>query len=421
MKERIFIRTFGCSLNQSDSEQIAGLLTKAGFIIAQKPEDADLLILNSCTVKSPAENALFKEIRCWKSKKIVIAGCIPQTDREKLKNYSLIGTKNLQQIVEVVQETLKGNVIQLITHQGNPGLTLPRIRKNKFIGIIPISRGCLGSCTFCKTKAARGNLYSYHPEEIVSLAKEYLADGVNELWLSSQDCGCYGFDIKTNLAELLEKLIKLPGDFKIRVGMANPNHILKILPELIPSYKNKKVFQFLHLPIQSGNDQILKSMKRDYSMKGFKNIISAFRKEIPDLTISTDIICGFPGETEEQFQDSLNLISWLKPLVLNISRFWPREKTPAAKMKPQLVSRLIKERSRKLHHLFRELGKEENEKELGRIKEVLIEEKIKNGFVGRDENYRPIIIKENVELGQKMKVKIVDCSTIDLRGKIIKS
>ena len=208
MKEKIFIRTFGCSLNQSDSEQMAGLLTKAGFTITQKIEDADLIIFNSCTVKSPAENALFKELKRWKDKHLVIAGCIPQTDKNKLKEYSLIGTKNFHQITEVVQETLKGNIIQLLTLRGNPELTLPHIRKNKNIGIIPISRGCLGSCTFCKTKAARGNLYSYHPQEIVSLAKEYLADGVNELWLTSQDCGCYGFDIKTDLAELLKRLTK---------------------------------------------------------------------------------------------------------------------------------------------------------------------------------------------------------------------
>ncbi len=418
--QKIYIKTFGCSLNQSDSEQLAGLLTKAGFTATQKPEDADLIILNSCTVKGPAENALFKELKRWKDKKLVITGCIPQTDKEKLKEYSLIGTKNLYQIVEVVQETLKGNRIQLLASSGNPDLALPRIRKNKNVGIVPVSRGCLGRCTFCKTKAARGNLYSYHPEKIVSLAKEYLADGVNELWLTSQDCGCYGFDIKTDLAELLKKLTGLQGDFKIRIGMANPNHILKILPELIQAYKNKKVFRFLHLPIQSGNNQTLNAMKRDYSVKEFKKIISAFRQEIPKITISTDIICGFPGETEEQFEDSLELTRWLRPKVLNISRFWPREKTPAAKMKSRLISRIIKERSRKLHHLFRKLGKEENEKELGRIKEVLIEEKIKNGFVGRDENYRPIIIQEKAKLGQKMKVKIVDCSAIDLRGKIIK-
>ncbi len=420
MNEKIFIRTFGCSLNQSDSEQMAGVLTQAGFIIIQKPEDADLLILNSCTVKSPTENSLFKEIKKWKNKRLVIAGCIPQTDKEKLKEYSLIGTKNLHQIVEVVQETLKGNLIQILTSKGNPNLTLPRIRKNRNIGIIPISRGCLGSCTFCKTKAARGNLQSYPPKDILYLAEKYLNEGANELWLTSQDCGCYGFDINTNLAELLEQLTKLPADFKIRIGMTNPDHLLKILPELVQAYKHKKVFRFLHLPIQSGNDHTLTAMKRNYSVKEFKTIISAFRKEIPDITVSTDIICGFPGETEEQFQASLDLISWLKPLVLNLSRFWPREKTPAAKMKNQLVSRIVKERSRKLHQLFRELGKKENEKELGRIKEVLIEEKIKNGFVGRDENYRPIIIQETAELGQKARVKIAGCSAIDLRGKIIK-
>ena len=420
MNEKIFIRTFGCSLNQSDSEQMTGVLTEVGFILAPTPDNADLIILNSCTVKGPTENSLFKEIAKWKHKKLVIAGCIPQTDKDKLKEYSLIGTRNLHQIVEVVQETLKGNLIQILTIHGNPDLTLPRIRKNKNIGIIPISRGCLGSCTFCKTKAARGNLQSYQPKDILYLAEQYLNEGANELWLTSQDCGCYGFDIKTNLAELLKILTDLPGDFKIRIGMANPNHVLKILTKLIRSYKHKKVFQFLHLPIQSGNDFILTAMKRDYSAKEFKTIISAFRKEIPNITISTDIICGFPGETEEQFQDSLNFISWLKPLVLNISRFWPREKTPAAKMKNQLTSRLVKERSRKLHQLFRELGKKENEKELGRIKEVIIEEKIKNGFVGRDDNYRPIILHETAELGQKMNVKIVDCSAIDLRGKIIK-
>ena len=295
MKEKIFIRTFGCSLNQSDSEQMAGVLTHAGFIIILKPEDADLIILNSCTVKGPTENSLFKEIKKWKNKRLVIAGCIPQTDKEKLKEYSLIGTKNLNQIVEVVQETLNGNLTQRLTFKGNPGLTLPRIRKNKNVGVIPISRGCLGSCTFCKTKAARGNLQSYPPNDILNLANEYLNEGANELWLTSQDCGCYGFDINTNLAELLEQLTKIPGDFKIRIGMANPDHILKILTKLIQAYKNKKVFRFLHLPIQSGNDLLLTIMKRNYSVKEFKIVISAFRKEIPDITISTDIICGFPG------------------------------------------------------------------------------------------------------------------------------
>ena len=414
----VYFETFGCSANVADSEQMAGLLKAADFTITTKEEDADIIILNSCTVKGPSESTLFRRLQELKDgyKIVVIAGCIAQADPKKLKGYPLIGTNQIHNVVEVIEEALNDNIIRAITTNELPPLNTPLLRKNPIIEIIPINRGCLGFCTFCKTKSARGNLVSYPINEIKKRAKKSVQEGVKEIWLTSQDTGCYGFDIDTDLPTLLEELVKIEGEFKIRVGMMNPDHMSKIQDRLMEVYKNKKIFRFLHLPLQAGNDTVLENMKRLYTTQEYITQITKFKAAIPNITVMTDIIVGFPAETPEQFYDTLTVIRNTSPDAVNISRFWPRPNTPAARMKNMVAGEEIKRRSGVLTDIFHNIARLQNEKWIHWKGDIVINEKGKKEgqWIGRNSYYKQIIVEGNYALGQKVEVKIVKTDTFSL-------
>ena len=419
---KIYIETYGCSLNQSDSELMAGLLKKADFEIVENIEDADVLIVNSCTVKGPTENKFFKRLeeirKKLPDKKIIIAGCIAQTDSEKLEGYSLIGPYQINRIVEVVEETINDNIVTLIAEERNPRLNIPKIRRNNLVEIIPICAGCLGEpCSYCKVKSARGSLFSYDRQEIIKQAKKAIEDGCKEIWLTAQDTGCYGKDINSSLPELLREVVNIEGDFFVRIGMMNPNHAMGFLDELIEAYKNPKIFKFLHIPVQSGNNAILKLMKRRYNVEDFRKIINEFRSRLDNITVSTDIICGFPTESEGQFKDSLNLIREIKPDVLNISRFWPRPKTEAAEMENQIEGWETKRRSQLLADIFNNISRMNNERWINWQGSIIIDEKGKDdSFVGRNFAYKPVVVKGNYKIGDTVDVKIRTVTSFDLRA-----
>lgn len=232
-KYSIYVRTWGCTHNSSDSEYMAGLLAQSGYRVVESAELADLWILNSCTVKNPAEDHFRNEIKqaLNKKKKLVVAGCVPQSDNKSsyLKHISIIGVQQIDKVVEVVEETLKGNAVRYLGVQkegkrktGGASLHMPKIRRNPLIEIIPINTGCLNECTYCKTKQARGNLGSYRIEDIVLRAKTAFAEGVKELWITSEDTGAYGKDIGTSLPELLNSLVQvIPKDCMLRIGKAS--------------------------------------------------------------------------------------------------------------------------------------------------------------------------------------------------------
>jgi len=403
---------------------MAGLLTQATFDIVDTIENADIVIFNTCTVKNPSESAFFRELEKIKIehpyKVIVIAGCIAQSDPTHpiLKDYCLIGTRQTHRIVEVVEEALNDNVVHMLEKGEMPPLNLPKLRKNPIVGIIQINLGCLGACTFCKTKSARFTLKSYPIEDIVKEAKMALSEGVKEIWLTSQDTFCYGFDIGTNIVELLEAIVQIPGDFKIRIGMGNPDHIPKIKNGLIEIFKHPRIFRFLHLPLQSGNNQVLKDMKRAYTTEEFDAIIADFKKAIPDLNIMTDIIVGYPTETEEQFFETLSSIRKHSFDSINISRFWPRPGTPAAELTP-LSGDVVKHRSTVLTDIFHNISTLQNEKWLGWKGKILIDEKGRDGqWIGRNYAYKPIILEGEFTLGDKVNVEIVKTEKFALRGKV---
>jgi len=289
-----------------------------------------------------------------------------------------------------------------------PGLGLPKIPVNSVVGIIPINYGCLGACSYCCVLLARGRLRSYQTNEIVERVKRDLASGAKEIWLTSQDTACYGKEIATNLTDLLRRICEIEGKFFIRVGMMTPNQALEMLDDLIEAYKNEKVFKFLHLPVQSGDNEVLRLMNRFYTVEDFKRIVYSFRKEIPKITLATDVICGFPGESQTAFKRTMELIKEIQPDVVNISKFFPRPHTPAKKMEP-LPPQEVKERSKQMAGLLRRISLRKNRAWINWEGTILIDEKGREkSWIGRNFVYKPVVIKaEGFLLGKFLNVRVV--------------
>ena len=245
-------------------------------------------------------------------------------------------------------------------------------------------------------------------------------DDVREIWLTAQDTGAYGFDKDYNLATLLEEVCKIRREFFVRVGMMNPQNALEILDQLVKAFDNDKIFKFLHIPVQSGNDGVLKSMSRFYSVNDFKRIVDSFRKIMPDISLSTDIICGFPGESEKAFEDSLKLIKEVEPDVVNISKFFPRPKTVAA-TKKQLSSQTVKARSREMSILCKDISRKRNRRWLNWTGRILLDEKgKKSSIIGRNFAYKPVVLSGYVaSLGKQVRVRVKKACPTYLVGELI--
>ncbi len=359
---KIYFETYGCAANQAD-ELVMRSILKDEFEFSNKIENANLVIMLTCGVKGSTENKILSRIELiqknFPEKKVILAGCLTKIIPKKLQkmfpNYSMIGPDEVRDILDIVRRTLNGEKVVELKSKRIMRCIIPTVVKD--VQPIVISSGCLNACAYCATKNAKGNVKSY-PIECVAKAVEYaVKHGAKKILLTATDTSVYGFDIRTNLAELLKEVVKIPGDFKIRVGMMNPQHIKPFLNELIKVYKNPKIIKFVHIPVQAGSNKVLKDMRRGYTVEEFKDIVKKFRKEIPGITISTDIICGFPTETEKDFEETIKLVKEIKPEVMNISKFYPRPNTEAKKMK-QLPTDVIKERSRKLSRIYKEIKKE---------------------------------------------------------------
>jgi MiaB-like tRNA modifying enzyme len=430
MKERasrVFVKSFGCSTNQADGEFIAGCLLTAGYEIVGRVEDADVLVYNTCAVKTPTENRVIDILkRAPKTKKVVVTGCLPLINLDRLKREvrfdGILGPAPGTRIVEAVRKVARGERVVLLNSEAKPGLKLPRCFKNPILSVIPVSYGCLGACSYCCVVFARGHLRSYSIDEIVERVKSDLASGAREVWLTSQDMACYGRDIEVTLADLLEEICNIKGDFLVRIGMMTPNYALEILDRLVEAYKHRKVFKFLHLPVQSGDNEVLQRMQRFYTTEEFSQIVAKFRKAVPNLTLATDVICGFPGETAEAFEKTLRLIEKVKPDIVNISKFFPRPNTLAQKLEPKIQPNEIKARSKKMAELVRKIALEKNQAWIGWKGEVLIDEKgTKLGsWVGRNFAYKPTVVKSKESLlGKRVNVHVTGAFPTYLKAEVV--
>lgn len=445
MQGNVFFKTYGCAFNQLDSELMAGSLLKSGFKIVDTDKDANLILVNSCTVKNLSESKFFNDIKKYQNegKKILVSGCITQAEESylntKLKGISVIGTNDLDQVVHVAKQALLDNPIQILSKLGRKveneqkrlekekiRLLSPKLRNNKLVEIIPINEGCLNTCSFCKTKQARGQLFSYSIESIKKSMENALEAGANEIYLTSQDTGCYGFDIGTNLPALLRELLTIPGDYKIRIGMGNPNHFKKIIDEVLEIMKDdNRIYRFLHIPLQSANNRILDEMKRMYKYEDFREIVTKAKLAIPDITLANDIIVAYPTETEDEFMETVNSLKGTN--VLNFSRFWLRPNTPAERMydkKDFIEGSESKRRAKILKEEFERLAIINNKKWIRWSGECIITEVGKDGtntFIARNDYYKPIVVKDNgnIKVGDKVNVRIDEVTWFDFRGEVI--
>ena len=428
-KNTIFIHTFGCTANQNNSEIMAGLLSQAGFLITNNEELADIIILNTCVVKSKTESKIKRRIQDLKSKNIIVAGCMPETDIKALKklnkNLIFLGTHHFKNIVKIIGDYQERKLDdrqqnKYIEINDEEKLNLPKVPQNKLISIHQISEGCLGECSYCKTRLAKGKLFSYEKESIIKSIESDLQNGAKEIWLTSQDCASYGLDKnkeKSRLPELLKDILGLKHNFKLRLGMMNPNNVLSILNELIEIYKNKKMYKFLHIPIQSASNTILKHMNRFYKIEDAEKIIISFQKQIPDITIATDIIVGYPTETQEDNKQNLEFIKKFKPSVLNLSKFSSHKQTPSGKLK-ELSNKIVKQRTAELMKEHRVTAQENKKVFLNKQVEVFIDKKIsENLYEARDENYNIVLLKTCKEnLGKNISAIIKEAGVHHMKG-----
>jgi MiaB-like tRNA modifying enzyme len=421
----IHIETYGCSANQNNGEIMAGLLSRNGFIIVNNEKIADICILNSCIVKGPTLQKMLSRISQLRKKKLIVAGCMPDIlSKQILKiapKAALLGSHHVNEVVKAAKSLIERKQLILISKQPEIHLCKPKNYKNKVIGITQISEGCLGDCSYCIVKLVKGPLNSYPQDEIIKNIQNDLDSGCKEIWITSQDCASYGLDMpqkKVFLPELLSKILALKGKFQVRLGMSNPNHILPIAKELIELYKNQKIFKFLHIPLQSGSDKVLKTMNRRYSANDFIKIVNAFRKEIPSITISTDIIVGFPTESEQDFEETLKVLEETRPDIINIARYWPMQGTKAANL-PEISQKVIMERTKKLMALHNKIALEKNKSFIGQELKVLVDENKEGLLVGRDSAYRFVILKGDKSLlGKTVNAKIVNADSHHLIGDI---
>lgn len=384
---KVFVEGYGCAANLAETEQIKGFLQNQSAELVESPSHAELVVVHSCGVKKSTEFKLQRRIQQLKqlnaSASIVVSGCLPKINPQLFAHE--------KRVVQAGSE-LQSIATALGFSPESFSPLLQEVRFNPNVSIIPIATGCLSSCSFCGTKKAKGVLKSHSVEGIQSRFQRDLENGTKEFWLASQDNGCYGFDLKTNLPRLLESLLSNEGDFRIRIGMLSPQYLPRYFDEFVSLFEDQRLYRFLHLPVQSGNNRVLKEMKRQYSVEEFEFLVKELHSKLGEFSLSTDLIAGFPTETEEEFLDSVSLVQRLQPDVVNISRYGLRPGTAAAQL-PQLVDREKTNRSHFLSRVCRNLFLEKNRALLGRKETVLVSEKAKlNGFVARTNSYKPIVL-----------------------------
>lgn len=393
-----YLETFGCTANVGDEMKMRAILRKNGHEIVESRE-ADIVIVNTCTVTKRTELNVIKRLKELKEqgKEVIVAGCMAAAQPELVK--SILG--------DDVKMITPGDICN-----GEQALDFDGV-----IAVIPIAMGCVGTCSYCIVKQARGELRSYEPETICEAVKSAVERGAREIRITSQDCSAYGWDsFGIKLPELLELVTSVKGDFRIRVGMLNPFTVIRILDELLEAFDCEKIFKFFHVPVQSGSDKVLGDMSRNYKAADFIEIVKSIRKRFEYSTICTDFIIGFPTETEEDFFSSLNLLEAVKPEKVNITRFSPRPATEASELK-DLLEREKKRRSRIFSAVYHRLVFAKNKELKGKKLPVLVTEKgKKGGVIARDTSYRTIVIKNDLPLGATCKVRVQDAKSTYLVG-----
>ncbi|MDI6643349.1 MAG: tRNA (N(6)-L-threonylcarbamoyladenosine(37)-C(2))-methylthiotransferase [Candidatus Hodarchaeaceae archaeon] len=420
---RVYCETYGCTMNRGDTELMLGRLIEAAHERASSLAEADVVIVNTCAVKGPTQKRVLRrleELQKLDGKHIIVAGCLPLIDLpsvERLGTFAgVISNKSLNSIGDILEQISQGKSgIRVLESGPFERPRMPKARFSEVSAIVAIAEGCRSNCSYCSVRFARGRLHSYSLDSLTEEIKNAIGVGYREILLTAQDTAAYGLDIGADLPSLLKKISSIESKFMVRIGMMNPSFVKRILPGLLEAYESDKIYKFLHLPVQSGDDDVLSAMRRDYTADDFLKIVRAFRERFEDLYLATDIIVGFPGEGEREFMHTCELIEEARPDKVNLTRFSPMPGTDASRM-PQVDGREVAKRSRMLASRCRAIGYELNQHYVGRMAEGLVTEPgKKGGYVARLPNYKPAIVR-HAKPGDFIKLKIVDARPTYLLG-----
>ncbi len=419
---RVYVESYGCSQNQGEGAEIARALADRGHEIVAAVADADAGILVSCAVIGPTEARM---VRRWEAlaarlPRVVVTGCLVPLRTSLLRGPGLERTT----FVPIREQT---RIPELLAsgptpeRAATPG-TGPHL---SIVGSLPpteevvIAQGCTSGCSYCVSRLARGSLSSVPIPEVVRRVRAAVARGVSEVRLSSLDTAAWGLDRTdgARLPDLLRAVDELPGEFRVRVGMMSPQTLRPILTDLLERLGSERFYRFLHLPAQSGSDRVLDAMHRGYTADEFVRQVVEARARHPDLMLSTDVIAGFPGETEEDHRLTENLIEAVGPESVNVTRFSPRPGTPAARL-PLLPPGVAKRRSRSLTVLRQRVSRARLEQWLGREGTVrVLEHGPGTSSVARLPNYLPVVLAERLGLGDEVRVRVDGARSTYLLGR----
>lgn len=443
--KKVYIETMGCQMNKSDTERMFGMLSSFGYEEIKEPEKADLLMVNTCSIRQLSEDKAFSLIGTWgrwkrsnPNLKIGFCGCVAQQKANAIFKRApyvdfVLGTHKIYSLPEILKQVEKGGRVCECTEthaaEDDKALNYDIKRVKSVNAWINITEGCNNFCTYCIVPYTRGRERSRQPEIILKEAQDALDAGFKEITLLGQNVDSYGKDFAAEnpdkiyrLSNLLRDLNKLEGKFRIRFVTSYPTDITD---ELIKtSVELDKVCEYFHIPMQSGNSEVLKKMNRRYDRETYAKIVKKVRDMVPDVTITSDFIAGFPGETEEQFQDTLTAIDEFELDYSNVAAYSPREKTVAAKWVDKFIPDDVKEeRFQRLNNKVKENCLKSNLKYVGRDMEVLVESfyehKGKNINTGKTRNNKTVHIECDKDLtGKFVNVKIVGAKTWYLKGEL---
>ena len=421
---RFFLKNFGCTQNQGEGENIRQILLSSNGQEVDDKYSADVIIINSCAVKTPTEDKVIQYIYdcSMTDADIIVTGCLPKINPDRIKKAcpdAILTPPNIGRSI------LKYVPLQLTNGEAYKMARLPEIpvflENQPLTAIVPIAQGCLGSCTYCTVKYARGWLQSYPLKDVIEYTQKAIDKGAKELYVTAQDTATYGKDNGVDLIDLLSEILKIKGDFQIRIGMMNPKYAIEIIDSLLDLMEeDERIYRFLHLPVQSGSDKILDLMKRDYDVESFNKLIKKIRNRLPRMTLSTDIIVGFPGETNYDFELTVKCIEKNQFDIVNVSKYGDRPFAASINFNNKIPSDIKKKRSKYLTEKVHEIQNKINKEWIGWKGEALI---LKNTHKGnkfaRNIYYRPIILLEG-NLGDRVYVNVISNSRSSLKGGVEK-
>ena len=436
--KKYFIKTYGCQMNEHDSENIKALLEEMGFKETFDMEDADLILLNTCAIRENAHNKVFGmigRIKTIKEKKphviAGICGCMAQEESvvneilNKYKHINIVfGTHNIYQLPEILNNAIVKceREIEVMSYEGDIVEHMPVKRDSKYKAWVNIMYGCDKFCTYCIVPYTRGKQRSRRHEDILGEVKDLVKEGYKEVTLLGQNVNAYGKDLSDGytMENLLEDTAKT-GIERIRFVTSHPWDFTDGMIDVIAKYDN--VMPYIHLPIQSGSNKILKLMGRRYTKESYLTLFKKIKEKIPNCSVTTDIIVAFPGETEEDFQDTLDVVNECKYDSAFTFIFSPRVGTPAARMENNLSEEVKSERLQRLNELVNKYSKEANDRYLGKIVPVLLEgvsEKDDECLMGYTDTMKLVNVKCDKKLiGNIVNVKITDVKTWSMDGEIV--